>query len=170
VALSVTTLEPALARRMEPRAASPARRLGALKALSAAGVPTTVMAAPMIPAINDQELEAILEAAAAAGVRGAAYVLLRLPLEIKDLFREWLHAHYPDRATRVENLIRATRGGQLYDARFRTRMRGTGEYAKLIAQRFRIATRRLGLDKPLPPLDVTRFRPPAREGDQLALL
>ena len=170
VALSVTTLDASLASRMEPRAATPSRRLAALQQVAAAGVPTMVMAAPMIPAINDHELEAILERAAAAGAKSASYILVRLPLEIKDLFHEWLQAHFPDRAARVENLIRGARGGRLYDARYRTRMRGTGQYAELLARRFRIAARRLGLDRKLPPLDTSLFRKPTRKGEQLSLL
>ncbi len=170
VALSVTTLDAALARRVEPRAATPPRRLAAMAHIAQAGVPTMVMAAPMIPAINDHELETILEAAAAADARSASYILVRLPLEIKHLFHEWLEAHYPDRAERVEKLIRSARGGQLYDARFRTGMRGTGEYADLLARRFRVAARRLGLDRKLPPLDTSQFRRPPRHGEQLSLL
>ena len=170
VALSVTTLDASLARRMEPRAATPSRRLAALQQVASAGVPTMVMAAPMIPAINDHELEAILEQAAAAGAKSASYILVRLPREIKDLFHEWLEAHFPDRAARVENLIRGARGGKLYDSSFRTRMRGTGQYAELLARRFRVAARRLGLDRKLPPLDTSLFRKPTRKGDQLSLL
>ena len=170
VAVSVTTLDAELKRVMEPRAASPQARLRTLAALSAAGVPTSVMAAPMIPALNDQELEAILEAAAAAGARWAGYVLVRLPYEIKDLFREWLAEHYPDRAAHVMSLIRDMRGGRDYDPRFGTRMRGTGPYAQLLGNRFRLACRRLNLNsQPRAPLDTTLFRPPGRAGAQLQL-
>ena len=167
VALSVTTLDRKLARIMEPRAATPERRLETLRALSAAGIPTGVMTAPIIPALNDEEMESILTAAAEAGVVQAGYTLLRLPLEIKDLFREWLEAQVPDRAKHVMSLIRSMRGGKDYDSNWGTRMRGTGPYASLIAQRFGIATRRLGLNKNLMPLDVAKFRRPAQTGDQL---
>ena len=170
VAVSVTTLDTELKRIMEPRAASPQARLRTLAALSAAGVPTSVMAAPMIPALNDHELEAILEAAAAAGARWAGYVLLRLPYEIKDLFREWLAEHFPDRAAHVMSLIRDMRGGRDYDSRFGTRMRGTGPYAQLLGNRFRLACRRLELNsEPRTPLDTTRFRPPGPSVAQLQL-
>ena len=170
VGVSVTTLDTDLKRRMEPQAASPQARLRTLAALSAAGIPTSVMAAPMIPALNDQELEAILEAAAAAGARWAGYVLVRLPHEIKDLFREWLAEHYPDRAAHVMSLIRDMRGGRDNDPRFGTRMRGTGPYAQLLGNRFRLACRRLNLNsEPRAPFDTTLFRPPGPAGAQLQL-
>jgi DNA repair photolyase len=170
VGVSVTTLDTDLKRRMEPQAASPQARLRTLATLSAAGIPTSVMAAPMIPALNDQELEAILEAAAAAGARWAGYVLVRLPYEIKDLFREWLAEHYPDRAAHVMSLIRDMRGGRDNDPRFGTRMRGTGPYAQLLSNRFRLACRRLNLNsEPRGPLDTTLFHPPERAGAQLQL-
>jgi len=170
VAVSVTTLDSELKRVMEPRAASPQARLRTLTALSAAGIPTSVMAAPMIPALNDHELEAILEASAATGARWAGYVLLRLPYEIKDLFREWLAQHYPDRAAHVMSLIRDMRGGRDYDPRFGTRMRGTGPYAQLLSNRFRLACQRLKLNsEPRIPLDTTLFRPPRTDGSQLQL-
>jgi DNA repair photolyase len=170
VGISVTTLDVDLKRRMEPQAASPQARLRTLAALSTAGIPTSVMAAPMIPALNDHELEAILEAAAAAGARWAGYVLVRLPHEIKDLFREWLAEHYPDRAAHVMSLIRDMRGGRDNDPRFGTRMRGTGPYAQLLSNRFRLACQRLKLNsEPRTPLDTTRFRPPGRLGTQLQL-
>jgi DNA repair photolyase len=170
VAVSITTLDADLKRLMEPRAASPQARLRALAALSAAGVPVTVMAAPMIPALNDAELEAILEAAAEAGASWAGYVLLRLPYEIKDLFREWLAEHYPDRAAHVMALIRDMRGGRDYDSSFGTRMRGTGPYAQLLSNRFRLACRRLSLNSaPRKPLDTTLFRPPGPSQAQLKL-
>jgi len=145
--VSVTTLDLDLARKLEPRAPSPPRRLAAIEALAAAGVSTGVLAAPMIPALNDQELEAILAAAAQRGANRAGYVLLRLPLEIKDLFREWLEAHVPDRAEHVLALVRETREGKLYQSQFGTRMRGTGPYAELLRQRYRLAMRKLGLAK-----------------------
>jgi DNA repair photolyase len=170
VAVSVTTLDSELKRVMEPRAASPQARLRTLAALSAAGIPTSVMAAPMIPALNDHELEAILEAAAAAGVRSAGYVLVRLPYEIKNLFREWLAKHYPDRAAHVMSLIRDMRGGRDNDPRFGTRMRGTGPYAQLLSNRFQLACRRLKLNsEPRAALSTALFQPPARSGAQLCL-
>jgi DNA repair photolyase len=145
--VSVTTLDPELARKLEPRAPTPPRRLATIEALAAAGISTGVLAAPMIPALNDQELEAILAAAAERGVGRAGYVLLRLPLEIADLFREWLEAHVPDRAEHVLSLMRDTREGKLYKSQWGTRMRGTGPYADLLRQRYRIAMRKLGLAK-----------------------
>jgi len=170
VALSVTTLDAELKRRLEPRAASPQARLRTLATLSAAGIPTTVMVAPVIPALTDHELEAILEAAAAAGARRAGYVLLRLPYEIKDLFREWLAEHYPERAAHVLSLIRDMRGGRDNDPRFGTRMRGTGPYAQLLGNRFRLACRRLRLNsEPRTPLSTALFRPPGAAGAQLHL-
>jgi DNA repair photolyase len=145
--VSVTTLDPELARKLEPRAPTPPRRLATIEALAAAGISTGVLAAPMIPALNDQELEAILAAAAERGGGRAGYVLLRLPLEIADLFREWLEAHVPDRAEHVLSLMRDTREGKLYKSQWGTRMRGTGPYADLLRQRYRIAMRKLGLAK-----------------------
>jgi len=146
VCLSVTTLDPALARRMEPRAASAARRLQAISELAKAGVPAGVMAAPMIPGLNDAELEKILQSAATAGARWAGYVLLRLPHEIKQIFEDWLHQHYPDRARHVLDLVRETRAGALNDAKFGQRFNGTGVYADLLASRFTRAARQFGLD------------------------
>jgi DNA repair photolyase len=163
VGISVTTLDSALARIMEPRASSPAKRLAAMRALSEAGVPVAVMAAPMIPFINDHELERILEAASAHGAGGASYVLLRLPLELKELFTEWLGTHFPDRASRVLGRLRDCRDGQLYVADWGTRMKGQGAYADLLARRFALAARRFGLDRAGPAnrsLDCSRFRPP----------
>jgi DNA repair photolyase len=136
-----------------------------VRALSAQGVPVGVLVSPVIPALNDVDMERVLGAAAEAGARAAHYILVRLPLEIKDLFSEWLDTHYPDRAERVRNLIRDTRGGKLYDARFGTRMRGEGVYAELIARRFQVAAHRLGLDRGMPPLDCSQFqRPPRKRG------
>lgn len=170
VAVSVTTLDQALKRAMEPQAASPQARLRTLAALNVAGVPTAVMAAPMIPALNDHELEAILEAAAVEGTRWAGYVLLRLPYEIKQIFREWLAEHYPDRAAHVMSLIQEMRGGRDYDPTFGTRMRGTGPYAQLLGNRFRLACRRLRLNcGPRTGLNTALFRPPAPGGAQLQL-
>ncbi len=169
VALSVTTLDRKLARTMEPRAGTPQRRLAAIKALSEAGIPTGVMFAPAIPALNDGEMEAILAAAAGFGARSAGYVLLRLPLEIKDLFREWLEANEPGRAKHVMSLIRSMRGGKDYDANWSTRMKGTGPYAEMMARRFHMAVKRLGLNQESRPLCVTKFRKPPAAGDQLSL-
>lgn len=170
VFVSVTTLDRELARTLEPRASTPLRRIAAIKGLAAAGVPTGVMAAPMIPALNDDELEAILEAAHAAGAGTAGYTLLRLPHEIKDLFAQWLETHAPLKAKHVLSLVRDTRGGQLNDPQFGSRMRGTGTYADLLGKRFRLACKRLGLNKNDWSLDLTVFKPPPRPGDQLALL
>ncbi|HTQ12605.1 MAG TPA: PA0069 family radical SAM protein [Rhizomicrobium sp.] len=170
VAVSVTTLDRKLARAMEPRASTPPRRLDAIRQLSEAGVPTAVMFAPVIPALNDEELESVLGEAAHNGARSAGYVLLRLPLEIKDLFREWLEANEPGRARHVMSLIRSMRGGKDYDANWHSRMKGSGPYAELIARRFQIATRRLGLNREHRPLDASQFRKPATAGVQLALL
>ena len=169
VALSVTTLDPQLARTMEPRAATPARRLDTLRQLVKAGVPATVMVAPVIPALNDDEIERILEAVAAAGVRHAGYVLLRLPLEVRDLFREWLMANYPDRYRHVFTLIRDMRGGRDYDSQWGTRMKGTGPMAWMIGRRFEIACEKLGLNKRRSKLTTDHFERPKRSGQQLSL-
>jgi DNA repair photolyase len=172
VALSVTTLDRKLARVMEPRAATPPRRLETIRALKEAGIPAAVMFAPVIPALNDDEMENVLAAAVEAGAGSAGYVLLRLPLEIKDLFREWLEANVPDRAKHVMSLVRSMRGGKDYDSQWHTRMRGTGPYAEMIARRFHLAVRRLGLNKESRDreLDLSKFRKPVQIGDQLALL
>jgi len=170
VAVSVTTLDRALARVMEPRASTPERRLEAIAALSKAGVPTGVMAAPMIPALNDSEMEAILERAREAGAVTAAYTMLRLPLELKALFKEWLEQHAPNKAAHVLSLVAQSHGGRLYDSRWSTRMIGTGPYAAMLAARFDRACRRLGFRRrDIEALDTSRFRPPPRAGDQLAL-
>jgi len=168
-AVSVTTLDRKLARIMEPRAATPERRLWAIRRLSQAGVPTVAMFAPVIPGLNDHDLEAVLQRAAEAGAVGAGYVVLRLPLEIKDLFKEWLAASLPDRAERVMSLVRQMRGGRDYDMEWGKRMKGDGPIAELIGQRFRIARRRFGLDRERPPLEVGRFRVPRRDADQMDL-
>ncbi|GAB0117121.1 PA0069 family radical SAM protein [Acidisoma sp. 7E03] len=162
VFLSVTTLDPALARAMEPRAATPAKRLQALGALRAAGVPAGVLAAPMIPGVNDTELEAILAAAAAEGAVRAGYVMLRLPLELREIFEAWLREHMPDRAERVLKLIREVRGGALNDATFGQRFVGTGVYADLLAQRFARAARQHRFAERMAPLDCSLFRVPER--------
>jgi DNA repair photolyase len=169
VALSVTTLDPKLARTMEPRAATPARRLETLRRLSAAGIPTTVMVAPIIPAVNDSEMERILEAAATAGVQSAGYVLLRLPLEVRDLFREWLQATFPDRVEHVFKLIRDMRGGKDYDSTWGKRQTGSGPYAWMLGRRFEIACEKLGLNKTKRPLTTEHFEPPIKRAKQLDL-
>src|SRR5262245_56692561 len=169
VAISITSLDPTLARTMEPRAPTPPRRLEALKALSDAGIPTTVMVAPVIPALNDSEIERILDAAVHAGAREASYVLLRLPLEVRDLFREWLMANYPDRYRHVFTLIRDMRGGRDYDSQWGTRMKGTGPMAWTIGRRFEIACDRLGLNKRRSKLTTDHFAKPKRNGQQLSL-
>lgn len=160
VMLSVTTLQAALARAMEPRAAAPHRRLHAIRVLAQAGVPAIVSASPMIPGLNDHELEAILEAAAAAGARGAYCQPLRLPHEVVGLFDAWLQTHAPHRRGKVLNAVRALRGGRLNDPRFGSRMRGEGEWARLLARRHAATCRRLGLDRP-PALRCDLFRKPA---------
>ncbi len=172
VGVSVTTLNPHLARVMEPRAASPKRRLATIRALSEAGVPVTVMAAPMIPFVNDHELEDILAAARAHGATEAAMILVRLPLEVKALFSGWLTANFPARAGRVLERIRDSRDGDLYNAEFGTRMTGTGPYAEMLQSRFRLACRRLGLaegGEARRGLDTTRFEVPLARGGQLSL-
>ncbi len=167
--LSVTTLDAGLARRMEPRAAAPARRLQTIAALTEAGVPAGVLAAPMIPGLNDMELERILAAARQRGAAHAGTVLLRLPSELRDVFTAWLQEHVPDRARRVLALIRETRAGSLNDSRFHHRFDGGGPYADLLAQRFARARRQLGfLDRDA--LDCSQFRCPPTPGDQLSLL
>jgi DNA repair photolyase len=170
VALSVTTVDPRLARVMEPRAATPPRRLEALRQLTAAGVPTSVMVAPVIPALNDAEIERILDAAAAVGVREAGYVLLRLPLEVRDLFREWLMANFPDRYRHVFKLIRDTRGGKDYDSSWNTRMTGAGPVAWMIGRRFEVACEKLGFNKTRTRLTTEHFNPPRPASEQLSLL
>jgi DNA repair photolyase len=170
VATSVTTLDPRLARGMEPRASTPKRRLGAIRALAEAGIPVTVMVAPIIPALNDHEIEAILEACREAGAREAGYVLLRLPHEVKDLFAEWLLEHEPGRYRHVMNLVRATRGGKDYDPSFGSRMVGEGPYAWMLSKRFDAASRRLGYARTRLKLDPGLFRRPTRYGEQLSLL
>ena len=174
VCLSITTLDPALARVMEPRAASPARRLAAIGELARAGIPAGVLAAPMIPALNDAELERIIAACVANGATRAGYVLLRLPLEIAAMFEAWLHQHFPDRAARVLALVRETRGGQIYDSRFGKRQTGTGPYAGMLANRFALAVRKHGLDQGrsgAKGLDCSAFRvpPSATPPAQMAL-
>ena len=173
VYISLTTLDPALARAMEPRAATPARRLHAISELTRAGVPAGVLTAPMIPGLNDVEMEKLLEAASRAGARHAGYVLLRLPHEIREMFEAWLHTHFPDRAKHVLSLVRDTRGGALNDSRFHHRFSGQGVYADLLMRRFTRAARQWGLDQSREGLDCARFAvpgaPAVREQAQLSL-
>ena len=170
VAISVTSLDRRVARKMEPRAATPDRRLEAIKALSTAGVPVSVMVAPIVPAINDSEIESILGAAREAGALEAGYVLLRLPLELKELFREWLATEFPDRAARVISILRSMHGGKDYVATFGLRQRGNGPYAEQIALRFRLTTKRLGINERNLRLRADLFRRPVAKGGQLSLL
>jgi len=169
VAISMTSMDHKLSRRMEPRASSPARRLEAIRLLTEAGVPVAVFASPMIPAINDMELERILDAAAAQGATSAQMILLRLPGEVRDVFREWLLRHFPDRVRHVLSLVRDTRGGKDYDSRFGTRMTGEGPYATLLRQRFDKARERYGLDGKLPGLRSDLFEAPKIESAQMSL-
>ncbi|WP_083202459.1 PA0069 family radical SAM protein [Stappia indica] len=169
VALSVTTLDRKLARAMEPRAATPAKRLEAIRGLSQAGIPTSVMIAPVIPALTDSEMERILEAACENGATGAGYILLRLPIEVSPLFRDWLLRHRPDSFRHVMNLIRSMRGGKDYDAQWGKRMRGDGPYAKQLANRFALACKRLGLNRSRKSLTTELFIPPTAGGVQLQL-
>ena len=168
--VSLTTLDPKLSRVMEPRAASPARRLETIRALSAAGIPTGVLVAPMIPALNDREMEKLLEAAAEAGAGTAGYVLLRLPLEIKELFEEWLEAHFPGRAKHILSLVRSMRDGKLYQSEFGLRQTGSGPYADLLAKRFRLAASRYGFTRRDWQFNTSLFRPPVPQGGQFRLL
>ncbi len=169
VGISVTTLERDLSRRMEPRAPAPERRLKTVERLAAAGIETRIMAAPMIPALTDHEIEAILGAGKRAGAIAASWVMLRLPREVSGLFQDWLAEHFPDRAGRVMARLREMHGGKDYDSEWGKRMRGQGHYAQMMAARFNRAARSLGLNATLPPLDSSRFRIPPRPGDQLSL-
>ena len=169
VYLSVTTLDSSLARSMEPRASTPRKRLEAVKALNDAGIPTGVMVAPIIPSLNDHEIEKILEAAKEAKAREANYIFLRLPLELKDLFREWLQDHYPGRLNHVLGLVKDAHGGVDYRPRFGERMRGEGVYAALIAQRFKVACERMGLNQERLRLRTDLFSKPPKAGDQMNL-
>lgn len=170
VALSITTLDPKLARAMEPRASTPMKRMAAIEQLSAAGIPTVVMVAPIIPAVNDSEIEAILKTARTAGAGEAGYVMLRLPHEVKELFRDWLQATMPDRAQRVMSLVRSASGGKDYDASFGKRQTGTGPYAWTIGRRFELACQRLGLNRSRLKLSTDHFCRPPQPGEQLRLL
>ena len=169
VAISVTTLDAKLARTMEPRASTPQRRLDALRQLVKVGVPASTLVAPVIPAINDAEIERILDGVAAAGGRHAGYVLLRLPLEVRDLFREWLMTNFPDRYRHVFKLIRDMRGGKDYDSTFGTRMTGTGPIAWMIGRRFEVACERLGFNTTTVKTTTEHFRPPLPAAEQLDL-
>ncbi|AZT84317.1 PA0069 family radical SAM protein [Marinobacter sp. NP-4(2019)] len=169
VRVSLTTLDNGLKRVMEPRTAAPATRLKIIRELSAAGVPTGILAAPIIPFINDHELEAILEAASGAGAQRASWIMLRLPLELDELFQDWLHRHFPQRADHVMNRIRDLRGGKSYDARYGKRMTGTGPYAELIRQRFNKKSRSLGMNQnETAPLRTDLFHRPG--GEQMNLI
>ena len=170
VALSITTLDPDLARRMEPRASAPERRLHAIEDLSKAGIPTTIMVAPIIPAINDAEIETILTRAAARGAREAGYVMLRLPLEVQDLFQEWLAVHYPDKLRHVMTLVKSMRKGKAYDATWGERHTGTGPFAWMIGRRFEVAAAKNGFSKDRLKLRTDLFRKPLAKGQQLSLL
>jgi DNA repair photolyase len=169
VHLSITTLDATLARSMEPRTSTPAARLQAVRALADAGIPVGVLIAPVIPGLNDSEIPSILAAARNAGAAGAGYIMLRLPLTVAPVFREWLERTLPARLPRIEARIRSTRGGRLNDPAFGTRMRGTGEMAKQIAEVFHLFSKRYGLDGELPSYDCTRFRPPKPKSGQLKL-
>lgn len=169
VAISITTLDRKLARTMEPRAATPQKRLDAVRGLSEAGIPTSVMVAPVIPALTDSEMERILDAASEHGATGAGYILLRLPIEVSPLFRDWLLRHRPDSYRHVMNLIRSMRGGKDYDAEWGKRMRGEGPYAKQLANRFALACKRLGLNRTRKPLATDAFIRPTAGGVQLQL-
>ena len=170
VALSVTTLDADLARRMEPRASAPERRLNAIAELAKAGVPANVLVAPIIPAINDAEIETVLTRAAAAGAREAGYVMLRLPLELRDMFEQWLRVHYPDRLRHVMTLVASMRKGKAYDATWGERQSGTGPFAWMIGRRFELASARNGFSRERLKLRTDLFRPPVAEGAQLSLL
>lgn len=168
VFVSVTNFDAALARKLEPRAAAPYRRIETIRRLAAAGIPVGVMVAPVIPFVTDRDLEAILERAREAGATAAGYVLLRLPYEVAPLFKDWLATHYPLKADHVMSLVRQMRGGKDYDSNFATRQRGIGTFAALLAHRFALACKRLGLNEDRVSLDTTRFKPP-RTGPQLGL-
>lgn len=170
VALSVTTLDRMLARTMEPRASTPTKRLEAIRQLSDAGIPASVMVAPIIPGLTDPEMERILDSAQAAGAREAGYVLLRLPLEVAPIFKDWLLRHYPDRYRHVMSLIRSMRDGKDYDSEWGKRMKGSGPYAWQIGRRFEIAAKRLGLNAERRSLRTDQFVPAAKATEQLMLL
>ena len=169
VGISVTSLDATLSRLMEPRAPSPARRLQTIRRLSQAGVPVRIMTSPVVPGLTDHELEALLQAGADAGAVAASWIMLRLPLEVSPLFQNWLQMHFPDRAARVMGLVRDMHGGKDYAADWGRRMRGSGPHAEMIANRFMLAARRLGLNTDQPRLRSDLFRAPLRTGDQMSL-
>ena len=169
VTISLTSLDRELSRRLEPRAAAPERRLRTIEGLRARGIPTGVLLAPVIPGLNEDELERLLDAAGNVGALSAGYVLLRLPLEVSALFEDWLQRHYPLRAKRVLSHLRQMRGGRDNDPHFGSRVRGQGVWAALLARRFELARRRLGLARSLPPLDTGAFRAPGAHQGQLSL-
>ena len=171
VMISVTTMNAKLARKMEPRASRPENRIATIQALNSEGIPTGVLVSPIIPAINDEEVENILDRCAKAGARQANHILLRLPFEVKKLFIDWLHRHYPQREKKVLSLVQDTRGGKLYDAKFGKRMTGTGPYAEMIANRFNIKCRQLGINYPSENwnLDCSKFKPIVKKGHQMKL-
>ncbi|MDQ3560945.1 MAG: PA0069 family radical SAM protein [Pseudomonadota bacterium] len=170
IALSVTTLDRKLARALEPRAATPPKRIETIQKLAAAGIPVTIMTAPIIPALNDSEIERLLEAGHAAGAREAGYVMLRLPLEVSPIFREWLQDHYPDRYEHVMSVMKSMRGGKDYDAEWGVRQRGKGPYAWMIGRRFELAAKRLGLNTERRKLRSDLFVPPVPPGGQMKLI
>jgi len=161
--VSIAMLDPELARKLDPRAPAPKRRLQMIKALADAGIPVGVSVAPVVPQLTDRDLESVLEAAAASGARWATWIMLRLPREVSELFRDWLAQHYPLRAAHVMSIVQQVRGGRDNDPAFGSRMRGEGQFSELMARRFAVACRRLGLNADRTPLDTTRFRPPRRE-------
>ena len=169
VGITVTTLDPAVSRAMEPRVPAPERRLRTIERLTAAGCPVRMMVSPVVPALTDHEAEAILARGAEAGAVAASWIMLRLPREVSPLFREWVEAEFPDRAKRIMGRVRELHGGQDYDPEWGKRMTGEGPFAELFAHRFAIATKRLGLARDLPPLRTDLFRAPPRAGDQLSL-
>jgi len=169
VCLSVTTLDAKLARAMEPRASTPLRRLSAIRQLTEAGIPTGIMMAPVIPALNEAEIESVLESCAEAGALSAGYIMLRLPLEVRHLFKDWIEALMPNRASHIMRLVEDTRGGKAYESEWGLRMRGRGAYAKMIKDRFHAASKRLGLNANRLDLDTSQFRSIAEKDGQLRL-
>jgi DNA repair photolyase len=169
VLISITTLDKDICRMLEPRAAAPHRRLQTIRTLHEAGIPVGVMTAPIVPVLTDTEMESILEAAREAGASMAGYVMLRLPLEVAPLFEEWLNTYFPLKAAHVMSIVKQTRGGKAYDSAFHQRMRGSGLFADMIAQRFKLATSRLGFNAERSPLDTSLFSPPKLAGTQLGL-
>ena len=169
VGVSVTTLDPVLSRLMEPRAPAPKRRLQMIQRLSAAGVPVRIMASPMVPALTDPELEEVLTRGKEAGARTASWIMLRLPQEVSPLWQDWLAAHYPDRAGRIMARLREMHGGKDYDACWGHRMTGEGAYAEMVAARFAVAIKRLGVKETAPPMRTDLFQPPIPQSAQLSL-